>query len=212
MNQAQTGEMRLAALAANFQPSGNLRLDMAHFLQLHGHTETAGHCARVAAEAKRLAERFGADATAAEAAGLLHDISTVIPNAERIAAAHEFAVPVLPEEAHFPMIIHQKLSVILARDLFGVTDQVTLSAIGCHTTLKANASLLDKVVFIADKIAWDQPGTPPYLNDLLPALARSLDQGVFVYLDFLWQQRATLRVVHPWLREAHEQMVAQLSQ
>ncbi len=211
MHDYQSGCALLTALTANFQPTGQLRQDMAAFLALHGHAATAGHCAQVAAEARRLAIRFGGDATQAEAAGLLHDISVIMPNEARIAAAHLLAVDILPEEAHFPMIIHQKLSAVLAREIFGVTDEVTLSAIGCHTTLKADATLLDKVVFIADKIKWDQAGTPPYLADLLPALGRSLDQGVFVYLDYLWQQRATLPVVHPWLVAAHAELHKELS-
>jgi len=89
-----------------------------------------------------------------------------------------------------------------------VTAPDILSAIGCHTTLKADASLLDKVVFIADKIAWDQPGEPPYWAELQQALDRSLDHAVFCYLDYLWQRRATLRVVHPWLVAAHQQLQA----
>ena len=198
-------------LITNFAPTGNLRRDVATYLILHGCTETFGHVAQVAAEAKRLAERFGASSEAAEIAGLLHDISTVIPNEERIAAAKVFGVEVLPAEVTFPMIIHQKLSVVLAHDIFGVTVPETLSAIGCHTTLKANASLLDKVVFIADKIAWDQPGEPPYLAALQPALDRSLDHAAFCYLDYLWQRRATLRVVHPWLVAAHQQLQEQLT-
>lgn len=199
-------------LATNFTLTGHLRRDVATFLALHDCAHTAGHVAQVAAEAKRLAERFGAPSEAAEVAGLLHDISAVIPNEERIAAAHTFGIEVLPEEATFPMIIHQKLSVVLARDLFGVTQPEPLSAIGCHTTLKADASLLDKVVFVADKIKWDQAGEPPYLAELQQALDRSLDHAAFCYLDYLWQRRATLRVVHPWLVAAHQQLQEQLDQ
>ena len=198
----------LNKLTTNFTPSGNLRCDVANFLALHNCTHTAGH---VATEARRLADRFGAIATEAKTAGLLHDISTVIPNEERIAAAKAFGVEVLPAEATFPMIIHQKLSVVLARNIFSVTAPDTLSAIGCHTTRKANASLLDKVVFIADKIAWDQPGEPPYLAELQLALDRSLNPAAFCYLDYLWQRRATLRVVHPWLVAAHQQLQEQLT-
>lgn len=193
----------LARLRQDYHPTGYLRADSARFLTLHGYAFTAGHCTQVAAEAKRLATRFGANPEQAEQAGLLHDISAVIPNEERIAAARAWAVPILEEEVTFPMIIHQKLSVVIARELFAVSEPATLSAIGCHTTLKAGASLLDKVVFIADKIQWDQPGVPPYLDELHAALARSLDAGVFVYLDYLWQQRAGLRVVHPWLVAAY---------
>ena len=196
----------------SFIPTGHLRRDVATFLALHSCAGTAGHVVHVAAEAKRLAERFGASAEAAEVAGLLHDISAVIPNEERIVAAHTFGIEVLPEEATFPMIIHQKLSVVLARDLFGVTQPELLSAIGCHTTLKADASLLDKVVFVADKIKWDQTGEPPYLAELLRALDRSLDHAAFCYLDYLWQRRTTLRVVHPWLVAAHQQLEEQLDQ
>lgn len=206
----RAGPLLLARLTHNFTPTGRLRHDVATFLTLHDHAHTAGHVAQVAAEAQRLAARFGASSTAAEVAGLLHDISAVIPNAERIAAAHAFGIEVLPEEAAFPMIIHQKLSVVLAREIFQVTDLAPLRAIGCHTTLQADAALLDKVVFVADKIQWDQAGTPPYLAALHQALEQSLDHAAFCYLDYLWQQRATLRVVHPWLAAAHQQLQEQL--
>lgn len=104
------------------------------------------------------------------------------------------------------MIVHQKLSALMARELFGITDAEVLSAIGCHTTLKANASPLDKTLFVADKIAWDQQGRPPYLTDLLAALERSLDGAALVYLDYLWERRETLPVLHPWVRAAHRQL------
>lgn len=206
MISGESGQALLATLTVNFEPTGHLRTDVAHFYTVHGFPETAGHCAQVAAEAKRLARQFGANEEPAEAAGLLHDISVVIPNHERIAAAEAWAVPVLGEEASFPMIIHQKLSVVIAREIFAIENASLLSAIGCHTTLKAEASLLDKIVFIADKIKWDQPGIPPYLDELKHALLHSLDAGVFVYLDYLWQQRTSLRVVHPWLIAAHREL------
>ena len=44
---------------------------------------------------------------------------------------------------------------------------------------------------------------PPYLPALTDALEHSLDAAAFVYLDWLWQQRETLRVIHPWFREAY---------
>ena len=132
----------------------------------------------------------------------------MIPNEQRVQAARDLDIELLPEEETFPMIVHQKLSVPIARALFGVTDDEVLSAIECHTTLKANPSTLDKVLFVADKIAWDQPGRPPYLDDLLAALDGSLDQAALVYLNFLWQQREQLRVVHPWMVAAREHLLA----
>ena len=200
----------LARLVEGVPRTGNVRQDMIALLIHHGCPATAEHCLRVAAEAERLAVRFGADPPSARVAGWLHDVSAVFPSAQRAEIAHQLGLQVLPEEETAPMILHQKLSAAMADPIFGVTDAATLSAIGCHTTLKADASALDKVVFVADKIAWDQAGTPPFLEGLLEALEESLDQGALYYLDHLWQRRHTLPVVHPWFVEAHRQLAARL--
>lgn len=186
--------------------TGDLLIDMRSFLTRNGHNETAVHCERVGMEAMRIAERFGEDASAALHAGYLHDISGVFPNEARIEAARAFGIAILPEEERFPMIIHQKLSKRIAFDLFGVTDHAILDAVECHTTLKRNATGLDKVLFVADKIAWDQQGTPPYLAAVTAGLERSLDHAAYGYIRYLWEQRAKLRVVHPWLAEAYDEL------
>jgi HD superfamily phosphohydrolase YqeK len=129
-----------------------------------------------------------------------------VPNEERIALAEELGLAVLPEERAAPMIVHQKLSAVIAQHVFGVHDAAVLSAIGCHTTLKAGATPFDMAVFVADKIRWDQEGDPPYLAAILAAVERSLIDAAFCYLDYLWQRRDTLLVVHPWLVAAHQQL------
>jgi predicted HD superfamily hydrolase involved in NAD metabolism len=199
----------LRQLIEDVQFTGNVRADMRIFLLHHEQSKTVSHSILVAAEAKWLAAKFGADEALAEVAGLLHDISAVFPPDKRNQTARRLGVDVLPEEDNFPMIIHQKLSAVVAREIFEVTDKSVLSAISCHTTLKANASLLDKVVFVADKIKCDQPGEPPYLDSILAALEQSLDKAAFCYLDYLWQRRNTLRVVHPWLAAAYKQLSCQ---
>lgn len=191
--------------------TGDRRADIVSFLQANGKGETAEHCVRVGQEARALAVRTGADPEQAELAGYLHDVSAVFPNEVRIEMARSLGIEVLPEEESFPMIIHQKLSRAMGEDLFQIHDPAILSAVECHTTLKQQSSLLDQVVFVADKIAWDQAGTPPYLHELKLALDQSITHAAFVYIDDLWQKKEQLRVIHPWLREAHEQLNAQLN-
>ena len=186
--------------------TGVLARDVPAFLRRHGHPYTAEHSAQVAAEARRVAQLVGAEPALAEMAGWLHDCSAVFPARERVVVARSLNVPVLAEEEQFSMIVHQKLSKVLAAQIFGVRDTQVLSAVACHTTLKAHATRLDKVVFVADKIAWDQPGIPPYRAELLAALEQSLDQAAYVYLRYVWEQRQTLKVVHPWLREAYREL------
>lgn len=197
---------RLATRVASIGMTGDVRADMVALLTAHGQAKVVGHSAQVAAEARRLAMRFRLDPDAAEVAGWLHDISAIVPNEERIALAEELGLVVLPEERAVPMIVHQKLSATIAQRVFGVHDAAVLSAIGCHTTLRAGATPLDMAVFVADKIRWDQPGDPPYLAAILAAVERSLTDATFCYLDYLWQRRDTLLVVHPWLAAAHQQL------
>ncbi|MCC7053847.1 MAG: bis(5'-nucleosyl)-tetraphosphatase (symmetrical) YqeK [Gemmatimonadaceae bacterium] len=186
--------------------TGTLRDRSGAFLRANGHAETATHCDRVAVEARRLARRFDLDPDAADAAGLLHDISAVIPNAERLQVAEALGLAILDAERELPMIVHQRLSGVMAQELFGVNDPATLSAIGCHTTLKRDASALDRVVFVADKISWDQFGDPPYLKEIVVAVEQSLEAGAYCYLEYLFERRTDLEVVHPWAWDAYTQL------
>ncbi|CAN5140480.1 bis(5'-nucleosyl)-tetraphosphatase (symmetrical) YqeK [soil metagenome] len=176
------------------------------FLRQAGYPQTADHSSAVAAEARRVAGLAGVDPDTAESSGWLHDVSVVIPPADRLIVAESLGLEILPEERRFSLVIHQKLSAAVASDVFQVDDPAVLNAIGCHTTLKAGATQLDKVLFVADKTAWDQPGDPPYLDAMLQALDRSLDAAAFVYLDYLWQRRDSLPVLHPWAAAAYREL------
>ncbi len=199
----------LRALADGVALTGEIAHDVPRFLICHGCPRTAEHVARVAQEAARVAERSGERPGAAALAGWLHDVSAVFPAADRADVAHQLGVAVLPEEESFPLIIHQKLSVVLAREVFGITDPTVLDAVGCHTTLRRDPTRLDLVLFVADKIEWDQSGIPPYLDRVTGVLDHSLADAALAYLSWMHERRGSLRVVHPWLRDAYEQLSGQ---
>jgi len=139
---------------------------------------------------------------------LLHDISNVIPIKNMLEVARALSIDILDDELKYDRILHQKLSKSIAHTLFKVTDEEVLSAIECHTTLKAKSSLLDKVLFISDKISWELPGEHPYLLEIRDRVYhQKLNEGVLLYLDSIWEQRSTLKLVHPWLIEAREEIM-----
>ncbi|ENQ3105388.1 bis(5'-nucleosyl)-tetraphosphatase (symmetrical) YqeK [Bacillus cereus] len=183
--------------------TGDWELDIQRLLEQYNKPHTYEHSVRVANEAKRIAKRFELDEAAAAIAGYLHDISAIIPNDQRIQVAEQMQIEVLQEERIFPMIIHQKLSKRIANDIFKVENETILDAIGCHTTLRKNATPLDMVLFVADKIEWDQSGTPSYITEIKEALELSLEHASFAYISFLWEQKESLKVIHPWLRDAY---------
>ena len=163
----------------------------------------AEHSRRVANEAERLAVAFGEDSEAARVAGILHDISAIIPDDIKLEISEDLNIDILDEEREIPFIIHQKLSKEIARIVFGITDEQILSAISCHTTLKANPTKLDMILFIADKLEWDQKEIPPYYNMIQEGLKESLECGTFRFIDYLYQDKSNLKVVHPWLVDAY---------
>lgn len=179
------------------------------FLLAFGKADTLAHVAGVARAARQLAGPDGqAMANLAEQAGWLHDISAVIPNSARLETARQWGLSILPEEEAFPMLLHQGLAAFMARRWFGVWDEGVLSAIGCHTTLRAGASRLDQIVFIADKLAWDQPGAPPYLEGIKTGLARSLEAAALAYLTYL--EENLTRPLHSWAQAALSELRGQL--
>lgn len=190
----------------DFKATGNLEADVESFLV--GFEHTFVHMGQVAKKAVELARLFQGNESNVYQAAWLHDISTVIPNEQRVSVAQALGIELLSEEISFPMIIHQKLSLVIARDYFGIQDNDILSAITCHTTLKKGASLSDKIVFVADKIAWDQEGQPPYIKDIEAALDDSINAASLVYLNFLWEQRESLKVLHPWVSEARADLLS----
>ena len=196
----------LALFIRDITLNGDIQADMTALLVHHGCVKTIGHSMRVAAEAKRLAQDWQTDPRSAEIAGWLHDISAIVPADRRIWLAERLDLDILPEERAVPLIIHQKLSASIAYDLFAIADPAVLGAIGCHTTLKANAGVLDKVLFVADKLKWDQIGDPPYLEAMLGAAERSLDEAALCYLADLWRRREQIPVLHPWAQQAYHQL------
>lgn len=189
--------------------TGELPKDIKRFLTYHHEHETYEHTVSVADEAVRIARLFDVDPELARTAALLHDVSNVIPKTMMTSTAENQSITIMEEEFRYPRILHQKLSKDMANKVFGCTNFAVLSAIECHTTLKAKASRLDKVLFAADKISWNLPGEHPFQEEMKARLKQlDLDGAVLVYLNHVWEQRDKLKLVHPWLIEARDELLA----
>ena len=108
----------------------------------------------------------------------------------------------IDEEKTAPLLLHQKLSAYIARDEFRVSDHDVLTAISCHTTLKPNASYLDLVLFVSDKIAWDGQGEPPWLDAVNDGLSVSLQLAALNYMSYMTENNL-LFIMHPDFFAAH---------
>lgn len=171
-------------------------------LAAHGRERTREHVPRVAAQARELAVRFSVDPDRAERAALLHDLGGIFERAEMVALCLSLGLPVELEERQVPMLLHAKLSEVLARDLYGVSDVGVLQAVRFHTTLHGAPTPLDEVVFLADKLEWDQGDVPPYHAGLSRTLEDGLAVGARWMLGWMATSQARLLIAHPDLRAA----------
>lgn len=181
-----------------------LKNEIKQYLVSKNCEKTYYHCMEVGDYAYQLGEKYLTSPEKVSIAGYLHDISAVYPNNQRISVAQKYGIELNEAEMAFPMIIHQKISKSIAKMDFGIEDNEILSAIECHTTLKKNYSDIDLVLFVADKIKWDQEGKPPYLDGLLQALNCSLENAAYFYIDYILKH--DIKVVHPWLWDAYNQL------
>lgn len=198
-------------LLDGFVFTGDLHKDIYNLLILHNRKIVAEHSKSVAEECRRLSIKFGVNDKDAEIAGLLHDISAIFPFQQRLEISNLLGIQVLKEEKEFPLILHQKISQVMAKDIWNINEEQTLSAIGCHTTLKKEYSKLDLILFVADKVKWDQNGVPPYLEGVVSGLNISLEHGAYAYIRYLMDNKSNLRVVHPWLVDAYNSLSVKLS-
>jgi HD superfamily phosphohydrolase YqeK len=93
-------------------------------------------------------------------------------------------VSVSEADRAMPALLHGPIAAAALVDKLGVCDEEALNAIRYHTTLRAGAGVLEKIVFLADKIAYDPAS--PHSGEYLPTLqaAPSLDEAALVYLEF----------------------------
>ena len=167
--------------------------------------KTLKHAEEVAETAAWLAGIHHLDIQKARTASLLHDISAVMTPQEMYETAVERGMPIDPAEEKYHFLLHQRMSRIIAEEQFGIADDDILSAVECHTTLKENAGSYDQLVFIADKISWDQEGVPPYYDELREKAAKSLEEACFFYIDYQFTN-GLLLMPHKWITEAYEEL------
>lgn len=100
-------------------------------------------------EAARLARRWGADEERARRAAILHDCTKYLELDEQLALCAKYGVALDEMERGAVKLLHSKTGAALARFVFGEPEEVW-QAICWHTTGKADMTLLEKILYIAD--------------------------------------------------------------
>lgn len=114
------------------------------------------HSLCVAEAARQLAVRYNADADKAEAAGLLHDAMKESSREEQLEYIRLSGMEMTPFEQRYDKFLHQISGAAFARVRFSITDDELLGAIRWHTTGRADMTLMEEIVYLADFISADR--------------------------------------------------------
>ena len=96
-----------------------------------------------------LAKRWGANITDAARAGILHDITKALDGPLQLTLCHEYGTILDDFGQRNPKTLHALTGSLVAERIFGENPAV-VSAIRHHTTGKADMSLLEKIIYVAD--------------------------------------------------------------
>ena len=153
-----------------------------------------------------LAKRWGADVTDAARAGILHDITKAIDGPLQLTLCDAYGKLLDDFSKRYPRTLHALTGSMVAQRIFGENPAV-VSAIESHTTGKANMTLLEKIIYVADYMEpnRDFPGVEKLRKLAFTDLDGALKLGLEMTLEHLKAQGAEVspasRSALDWLNQ-----------
>ena len=148
----------------------------------------------------QLAKRWGADETDAARAALLHDITKALNGQLQLTLCREYGMILDDFSVMYPKTLHALTGSLVADRIFGENEAV-VEAIRHHTTGKADMSLLEKIIYVADYMepCRDFPGVEKLRELAYSDIDAALQLGLEMTLELLNKQGSE---VSPASREA----------
>lgn len=139
------------------------------------------HSLGVLEAAIALAGQYGVDAAPLRTAALVHDRARELPFDEMPVLAREWGIRVRPVDEEAPVLLHGRLSLVLARREMGVDDPLVTSAVLYHTSGHPEMSFSDKLFYLADHI--EHGRELAHLEQIRSAAFDDVDQALLMAID-----------------------------
>ena len=139
--------------------------------------------------AVELAKRWGADVTDAARAGILHDVTKAIDGPLQLTLCAAYGKLLDDFSKRYPKTLHALTGSMVAQRIFGENEAV-VSAIEFHTTGRADMTLLEKIIYVADYMEpnRDFPGVERLRELAFTDLDAALTLGLEMTLEHLGEQ------------------------
>lgn len=167
------------------------------------HSECVSECAAT------LAERYGADVEKARLAGLLHDVMKNASADEHFAVLEKSGECFSKLELTNPKVWHQITGAAFLKSEGITDDEEILGAVRWHTTGRADMTLLEKVVYIADFISADR--SYPDVGVVRKLAQTSLEEAILYTSRYTVKKLVSADLpVHPATVDCYNDMILHL--
>ncbi|MBE6737081.1 MAG: HD domain-containing protein [Ruminococcaceae bacterium] len=164
------------------------------------------HSVNVAKAAVKLAVKYGEDVVKAETAGILHDITKEEKTENQLQILKSGGIILDDVSKNSPSLLHAITGMVYSRDALSIKDEDILNAIRYHTTGRANMSLLEKIIFIADFISDERDYDD--VDVMRAECEKSLEDGMVYGLGFVIPDLvARKKAIHPDALAAYNELV-----
>ena len=164
------------------------------------------HSCGVAKAAVKLAEKYGVDPVKAETAGILHDITKEMPVNNQLQLLKDNGIMLDGVTNFNTKILHAVSGAAFCRFSLGICDDEIINAVRYHTTAKANMSLLEKIIFVADFISEDR--NYPDIHVMREEAEKSLEHGMKYALSYVIADLVSKKAcVHPDAIDAYNEII-----
>jgi predicted HD superfamily hydrolase involved in NAD metabolism len=166
------------------------------------------HIDRVVAEAKALALLWGLDAEQVALAAQGHDLARAMRPELLLERCRAFSLPIDPVDEAAPIMLHGPLGALLLQVEHGIDDPEVLDSARYHTTGHAEMSLVQKAVFLADKIEPHKLERRPELQRVKDLAQHDPDAACLAFHDLMLVEATRHRwPLHPLAVAARNRLI-----
>jgi predicted HD superfamily hydrolase involved in NAD metabolism len=136
------------------------------------------HSIEVSKQAAWLAKFYSCDEDKARVAGLLHDCCKCIKHTEMLEIIERSGIELTDDEQSCKKVWHAIAGRYYAESELGIKDADILDAIRYHTTGRANMSVFEKIIYVADLTSADR--NFPDIDEVRELSSKNLDAVILI--------------------------------
>ena len=141
------------------------------------------HIERAREVAHELAQRHDVDVVLADLGTAAHDLARALDADVLLAQARRYRLRVHLVERHVPLLLHGPVASRWLQCEGGIKTAEVVQAVRWHTTGRRGMGLVEKVVFLADKLDPQKVRRYQYLERVRSLAQESLDLALLEYLN-----------------------------